>query len=72
MIRNMASQGIECRRIWKPLHTWSYFTDYPAYDTGVSRRLHQSGICLPSGIDLTSEKLEFVWNKLEEAVYERS
>ncbi len=45
----LASQGIETRPLWKPMHKQPVFKDFPAYVNGVSENLFHSGLCLPSG-----------------------
>jgi len=41
--------GIESRPLWKPMHRQPVYRDAPAYVTGVSEKLFQKGLCLPSG-----------------------
>jgi len=45
--------NIESRPLWKPMHTQPVFRNYPFYGNGVSQRLFESGLCLPSGSNLT-------------------
>ncbi len=42
-------QGIECRRLWKPMHLQPYYKKYPSFVDGTGETLFQQGICLPSG-----------------------
>lgn len=53
----LASHNIEARPVWKPLHLQPLFRDcfyYPhAEDESVSEKLFDSGICLPSGSQMT-------------------
>lgn len=46
---------IEARPVWKPMHLQPLFKDAPyfAHDADVSAGLFQSGICLPSGSNLS-------------------
>jgi dTDP-4-amino-4,6-dideoxygalactose transaminase len=53
-------ENIESRPLWKPMHCQPVFADAPAYVNGVSERLFESGLCLPSGSNLKQEDLERV------------
>lgn len=46
-------ENIESRPLWKPMHLQPVFKDYPYYDSGVSETLFETGLCLPSGSNLT-------------------
>jgi dTDP-4-amino-4,6-dideoxygalactose transaminase len=50
-------ENIESRPLWKPMHLQPVFQAYPAYVNGVSERLFNTGLCLPSGSNLTEENL---------------
>lgn len=52
----LETENIECRPLWKPMHLQPVFEKYPYYGTNVSERLFESGLCLPSGSNLTSEE----------------
>lgn len=54
----MDSENIETRPFWKPMHLQPVFLGYPAYLNGVSERLFNYGLCLPSGSNLTVEERE--------------
>ena len=41
--------NIETRPLWKPMHLQPVFRSAPAYVNGVSERLFDRGLCLPSG-----------------------
>lgn len=41
--------NIETRPLWKPMHLQPVFSSAPAYVNGVSERLFDRGLCLPSG-----------------------
>ena len=50
MVRQkLESHNIEARPLWKPMHRQPVFESFPYYDAGVSERLYQTGLCLPSG-----------------------
>ncbi|MBT8271281.1 MAG: DegT/DnrJ/EryC1/StrS family aminotransferase, partial [Bacteroidia bacterium] len=54
------SKNIECRPLWKPMHQQPVFKDAPKYLNGVSDRLFEKGLCLPSGSNLTEDELDRV------------
>ncbi|NIJ51099.1 DegT/DnrJ/EryC1/StrS family aminotransferase [Dyadobacter arcticus] len=54
---NLASQQIESRPLWKPMHLQPIFSNAPYFGSNVSKELYQTGLCLPSGSDLPQEKL---------------
>lgn len=60
LIKELADQNIEARRVWKPLHrqplfaSCSYFEHVPG--ESVSDRLFETGICLPSGSNLSPDQ----------------
>ncbi|MFR9585844.1 MAG: aminotransferase class I/II-fold pyridoxal phosphate-dependent enzyme [Rikenellaceae bacterium] len=45
----LKEQSIESRPLWKPLHLQPVFADCPSYVNGVSEKLFNQGLCLPSG-----------------------
>lgn len=53
----LAEQNIESRPLWKPMHLQPVFAGYPAYTNGVSESLFATGLCLPSGSDLSKGDL---------------
>jgi dTDP-4-amino-4,6-dideoxygalactose transaminase len=46
-------ENIECRPLWKPMHLQPIFEKYPYYGTNIAEKLFESGLCLPSGSNLT-------------------
>jgi len=54
----LASQEIESRPLWKPMHLQPVFSDCPSYTSGVSENLFQRGLCFPSGSNLRIADLE--------------
>lgn len=53
-------KNIESRPLWKPMHRQPVFEDAAAYTNGVSEKLFEDGLCLPSGSNLKTEDLERV------------
>lgn len=47
-------ENIESRRLWKPMHLQPVFGHCPAYLNGVSERLFNTGLCLPSGSNMSN------------------
>jgi len=54
----LETQNIESRPLWKPMHLQPVFKDAPYYGTNVSEILFDTGLCLPSGSNLTEEEKE--------------
>ncbi|MFC0560068.1 DegT/DnrJ/EryC1/StrS family aminotransferase [Halalkalibacter alkalisediminis] len=59
LLETMADENIEARPVWKPLHLQPLFdgaTYYPHSETeNVSEQLFHTGICLPSGSNLSED-----------------
>ena len=58
--------NIEARRIWKPMHLQPLYADSEQVLNGTSEQLFEKGICLPSGVGLTDEQLDFICNAVRE------
>ncbi len=56
----LEKENIESRPMWKPMHLQPVFKKYPFYGDGTSERLFDTGLCLPSGSNLTQADLERV------------
>lgn len=56
----LASENIESRPLWKPMHMQPVFAHCPAYTNGVSEDLFNRGLCFPSGSNLSEKDLERV------------
>jgi dTDP-4-amino-4,6-dideoxygalactose transaminase len=48
--------NIESRPLWKPMHLQPIFEKYPYYGTNVCENLFNTGLCLPSGSNLTTKE----------------
>lgn len=70
----LESKNIEGRPVWKPLHLQPLFKKnlyFPHSPEGsVSDQLFQSGICLPSGSNLTGEEISRVVDCIKEVFHE--
>ena len=56
----LATQNIEARPVWKPMHQQPIFADYERVGGEVAEDLFKHGLCLPSGSNLTAADLERV------------
>ncbi|MBL0743967.1 DegT/DnrJ/EryC1/StrS family aminotransferase [Chryseolinea lacunae] len=57
----LEAANIESRPLWKPMHTQPVFKDAPSYVNGVSEKLFDQGLCLPSGSNLpTADRSQVV------------
>ncbi|MEO8901746.1 MAG: aminotransferase class I/II-fold pyridoxal phosphate-dependent enzyme [Polyangiaceae bacterium] len=53
LIESCRKDDIECRPVWKPMHLQPLYSGCYCYGGSVNRRLFETGICLPSGSNLT-------------------
>jgi dTDP-4-amino-4,6-dideoxygalactose transaminase len=53
----LEAQNIESRPLWKPMHMQPIFEKYPYFGNGVSEKLFENGLCLPSGSNLEDKDL---------------
>jgi dTDP-4-amino-4,6-dideoxygalactose transaminase len=58
-------ENIESRPLWKPMHQQPVFSSSKSYLNGVSDKLFENGLCLPSGSNLTGEEFERIFNCLD-------
>lgn len=56
----MLEENIETRPLWKPMHLQPVFDNCNAYVNGTSERLFNTGLCLPSGSNMTDAERERV------------
>lgn len=56
----LTAENIESRPLWKPMHLQPVFAGSPAHINGVSQRLFETGLSLPSGSALDGSSLERV------------
>jgi dTDP-4-amino-4,6-dideoxygalactose transaminase len=59
LIRRLASERIEARPVWKPMQLQPVFAQcryFPHEGKSVSQRLFETGICLPSGSNMTQDQ----------------
>ncbi len=60
----LETYNIESRPLWKPMHLQPVYKDAPFYGTGVAEGFFKTGLCLPSGSNLT----EVEKGRIEKAV----
>jgi len=61
----MEAENIETRPLWKPMHQQPVFSSSINYLNGVSDKLFENGLCLPSGSNLTEDEFERIFNCLD-------
>ena len=61
----LEDEQIEARPVWKPMHLQPIFSSSLFYSNGVSDRLFQIGLCLPSGSSLTDEDFDRIFTCLD-------
>ena len=54
------AENIESRPLWKPMHLQPVFANCPYYGNGVSEKLFNMGLCIPSSSILTDDDLKRV------------
>ncbi len=64
--KRMIEENIDSRPLWKPMHLQPVFQGAPAFTNGVSEKLFNKGLCLPSGSTLTEGDLERVVGVIKE------
>lgn len=65
----LEKENIEARPLWKPMHQQPVFKGCPFYGEGLSERLFATGLCLPSGSNLTPEDLNRVVTVMKDTVF---
>jgi dTDP-4-amino-4,6-dideoxygalactose transaminase len=53
----LEAENIEARPVWKPMHLQPVFAGFESVGGGVAEDLFETGLCLPSGSNLTPEDL---------------
>jgi dTDP-4-amino-4,6-dideoxygalactose transaminase len=68
----LEEENIESRPLWKPMHQQPIFADCKSYLNGVSDKLFEDGLCLPSGSNLKEEEFERIFNCLDTIFFKYS
>ena len=58
VIAALEAENIESRPVWKPMHLQPLYRENRTVGGAVAERLFATGLCLPSGTDLTGPELE--------------
>jgi len=58
--RALEADNIESRPVWKPMHLQPVFKDVRAVGGRTAERLFETGLCLPSGTQMTSHDIDRV------------
>jgi dTDP-4-amino-4,6-dideoxygalactose transaminase len=67
--QSLTNDNIECRPLWKPMHMQPVFAGAPYYGDGISENLFNSGLCLPSGSNISEKDLLRVVDQINVALY---
>lgn len=74
LLQALQEENIEARHVWKPLHMQPIFKGYLYYphdgETNVSEQLFFTGICLPSGSNMTRDDQMRVIDSIKNAINE--
>jgi dTDP-4-amino-4,6-dideoxygalactose transaminase len=68
VIARLGEADIEARHLWKPMHAQPVFSGARAFVNGVSDRLFETGVTLPSGSALSDEDVERVIGEVQTAL----
>lgn len=58
LIQALGAENIEARPVWKPMHLQPVFEDHQCFGGAVAAKLFRTGMCVPSGSDLSHDQLE--------------
>jgi dTDP-4-amino-4,6-dideoxygalactose transaminase len=64
----LEAQNIDARPLWKPMHLQPVFANAPYFGDGVSERLFEQGLCLPSGSNLTGDEFGRIFEVLTSTI----
>jgi dTDP-4-amino-4,6-dideoxygalactose transaminase len=68
LIQRLSDEMIEARPLWKPMHRQPVFAGcryYAAGNDSVSDRLFDTGLCLPSGSNMSTAELDRIIATIE-------
>ena len=63
--KKLDEENIESRPLWKPMHLQPVFANAPFYGNGISQKMFDIGLCLPSGPNLTDADIARVVETIE-------
>jgi len=64
----LAADNIEARPVWKPMHQQPVYSKARYYGNGISCKLFEQGLCLPSGSNMTGKDRMRVADVLNETL----
>ena len=64
----LEKENIECRPLWKPMHLQPVFSDAIYFGKNVAEELFNTGLCLPSGSNLSQKDVERVVENIKKLV----
>jgi dTDP-4-amino-4,6-dideoxygalactose transaminase len=67
----LEKENIESRPLWKPMHLQPIFAEFESYLNGVSEELFHTGLCLPSGSNLSSADLHRVVSVIRDLFHQK-
>ena len=62
----LLEDNIESRPLWKPMHLQPVFENSPYYGSNVAEKLFDTGLCLPSGSNLTDAEKQRIRIKIKQ------
>ena len=65
---HLEDSNIESRPLWKPMHLQPVFKGYGIYGLNLSEKLFKTGLCLPSGSNLTDFERERIKSSLNKII----
>ncbi len=72
IIEMLNEKNIETRPVWMPMHMQPVYAKEIAYTNGVSQKLFETGICLPSGSILKLNELKRITRMIESVFVEKT
>jgi dTDP-4-amino-4,6-dideoxygalactose transaminase len=60
IVETLEKENIESRLIWKPMQLQPFFAEYDFVGEGVSEKIFENGVCLPSDTKMTDEDLTMI------------
>lgn len=67
LLEALQQDNIESRPLWKPMHMQPIFAGCPGKITGVSEKLFETGLTLPSGSEMTETQMDRILTVLQTA-----
>ena len=67
---SLAAENIESRPVWKPMHQQPVYKSARYYGNGISCKLFEQGLCLPSGSNLSGRDRERIADCITETIFE--